>query len=251
MDTPLAGKTVLITGASAGIGRATALLMARDGAAVAVNARRKDRLDGLVAEIEAFGGKALAVEGSAAERPDIDAMLARVLEWEEGGRKCDSVIVNAGRGLASGMLGSDDSQWEEVYRINVLGAAYLMRKAAEHMIERKTGDIVVLGSVVGRNISPFSGFYGSSKFAVSAMAEGLRREVAPHGVRVAVVEPGIVIREFQGVAGYGEEFEKNIAQFGTPLQPEDIAEGIRWMLTLPQHVNVNEIMIRPTGQTYP
>jgi NADP-dependent 3-hydroxy acid dehydrogenase YdfG len=251
MTKPLADKTVLVTGASAGIGRATALKLVAEGAAVAVNARRRDRLDELVAEIEAMGGKALAVEGDAASQDGVDSMLERVLAWDDGGNKYDSVVVNAGRGLASGMLESDESQWEDVYTINVMGAAKLMRRAAHYMMGRKAGDIVVLSSVVGRNISPFSGFYGSSKFAVSAMAEGLRREVCSHGVRVSIVLPGLVLSEFQGVAGYGEEFQKTIEAFGTPLQPEDIAEAIRWLLALPAHVNINEVMVRPTGQAYP
>lgn len=122
MDKPLAGKTALITGASSGIGWATAQLLARDGAAVAVNARRREKLDELVAEITGQGGTALAVEGDTSEVGGVERVLERVLDWEAGGRKYDTVVVNAGRGLAGGMLDSDESQWEEVYRINVLGA---------------------------------------------------------------------------------------------------------------------------------
>ena len=161
-------------------------------------------------------------------------------------------MVNAGRGLAGGILDSDESQWQDVYHVNVFGATHLMRQAARYMVERKSGDIVVVGSVVGRHISPFSGFYGSSKFAVGAIAEGLRREVCQHGVRVSLVMPGVVVSEFQTVAGYNEEnFGKGIAQFGKLLEPQAIADGICWLLTLPPHVNVNEMMIRPTGQNYP
>ena len=111
---------------------------------------------------------------------------------------------------------------------------------------------MAIGSVVGRNISPFSGFYGSSKFAIGAIAEGLRREICQYGVRVSLVMPGIVLSGFQQVAGYDEEnFGKGIAQFGKLLEPQAIADGIHWLLTLPPHINVNEIMIRPTGQSYP
>lgn len=252
MNTTLSGKTAIVTGSSSGIGRATALSLAAAGAAVVLQARRKDRLDVVASEITARGGKALVVPGDAGVPADIEALLEETLAWQDGGRKFDIVVVNAGRGLASGILGSDESQWQEVYRINVHGAAHLMRRAAEYMVQRKSGDIVVLGSVVGRNISPFSGFYGSSKFAIGAIAEGLRREVCSDGVRVSVVMPGIVLSEFQQVAGYDEEnFGKGIAHFGKLLEPEAIAEGIRWLLTLPPHVNVNEIMIRPTGQSYP
>ena len=247
-----AQKTAIITGASSGIGRATALALAKAGEAVVIFARRKERLDELAAEIAALGGKALAVAGDAGNCADIDLLLERTLAWNEGGHKYDIVVVNAGRGLAGGILNSEESLWQELYRINVLGATHLMRRAGQYMVQRKSGDIVVVGSVAGRNVSPFSGFYGSSKFAIGAIAEGLRREVCPHDVRVSLVLPGIVLSEFQGVAGYNEEnFGKGIAQFGKLLEPEAIADGIHWLLTLPSHVNVNEITIRPTGQSYP
>ena len=183
---------------------------------------------------------------------DIDLLVDSALSWNEGGSKVDIVIVNAGRGLVGGILGSDESQWQEMYQVNVLGAAHLMRRAGQYMVQRKSGDIVAIGSVVGRNISPFSGLYGSSKFAIGAIAEGLRREICQHGVRVSLVMPGIVLSGFQQVAGYDEEnFGKGIAQFGKLLEPQAIADGIHWLLTLPPHINVNEIMIRPTGQSYP
>lgn len=248
----LSDKTAIVTGASSGIGRATALTLAEAGAAVVIHARRKDRLDKLASEISDLGGKALVVVGDASIQADIDLLLNRSLAWNEGGCKYDIVIVNAGRGLAGGILSSDESQWQEIFNINVLGAAHLMRQAGQYMVQQRSGDIVVIGSVVGRNISPFSGFYGSSKFAVGAIAEGLRREICSYGVRVSLVMPGIVISEFQNVAGYNEEnFGKGIAHFGKLLESQAIADGIYWLLTLPPHVNVNEIMLRPTGQNYP
>ena len=249
---PLTGKTAIVTGASSGIGKATAMTLAQAGAAVVIQARRKDRLVKLASDIEAKGGKALAISGDASLTSDTDRLLEKTLEWKAGGRKYDVVVVNAGRGLAGGMLSSDHYQWEEVYHTNVLGAAYLMRSAAKYFVERKKGDIVVIGSVVGRNISPFSAFYGSSKFAVGAIVEGLRQEVCSHGVRVSLVMPGIVKSEFQKVAGYNEDnFYKGIAHMGKLLDPQAIADGIYWLLTQPRNVNVSGIMIRPTGQNYP
>lgn len=251
-DQPLRGKTAVVTGASSGIGYATAITLAKAGAAVVVNARREERLKGVVREIEKLGERALAVPGDGGVEADIDRLFEKSLVWGQGGSKVDIVIVNAGRGLAGGLLGSDDSQWQEVYRVNVLGASRLMRKAARYMVERKSGDIVALGSVAGRNISPFSGFYGSSKFAVAGLTEALRREVCGHGVRVSLILPGVVVSEFQAVAGYTEEnFGKTAQQYGKLLEPQAIADGICWLLSLPPHVNVNEIMIRPTGQPYP
>jgi NADP-dependent 3-hydroxy acid dehydrogenase YdfG len=252
MNKLLSGKTAIVTGASSGIGRAVALTLARSGAAVVIQARRRQRLDELASEIVAEGGRALAVAGDASVQADIDALLERATAWDESGGKLDIVVANAGRGLAGGILGSDVAQWQELYQVNVLGAAYLLRRAGQLMVQQGHGDIVALGSVVGRMVSPFSGFYGSSKFAVGAIAEGLRREVCQHGVRVCVVMPGIVLSEFQNVAGYDDEnFGRNIAKFGKLLEPQDIADGIAWLLTLPPHVNINEIMIRPTGQPYP
>lgn len=245
------GKTAIVTGASSGIGRATALTLAQAGAAVVIHARRKERLAKVVLEIEAQGGKAYAVAGDAGIPSDIDKLLERTLSWKEGGDKYDIVVVNAGRGLAGSTLASDTTQWQALYQLNVIGAAHLMRQAGRYMAEKKNGDIVVVGSVVGRIISPFSAFYGSSKFAVGAIAEGLRQEVCAQGVRVSLVMPGIVESEFQKVAGYTEDFGKGIAYMGKLLEPQAIADGICWLLSQPPHVNVSEIMIRPTGQNHP
>jgi NADP-dependent 3-hydroxy acid dehydrogenase YdfG len=252
MSKLLSGKTAIITGASSGIGRATALTLSQSGAAVVIQARRKEQLEQLASDIAGQGGEALIVAGDASRRADVDMLLEQTLNWDKGGRKYDIVIANAGRGLAGGILSSDDSQWDEVYQVNVMGAVHLMRRAGQYLIQRKSGDIVTIGSVVGRNISPFSGFYGSSKFAITAIAEALRREICSAGVRVSVVMPGIVLSGFQDVAGYNEDnFGRAVKQFGKLLEPQAIADGIHWLLSLPPHVNVNEIMIRPTGQTYP
>ena len=252
MNQVFAGKTAVVTGASSGIGRAVALTLAREGAAVVIHARRKERLDELIGEIRQSGGVALAVAGDAGERSDIDVLMESVLSWKDGGCKVDIAVINAGRGLAGGVLGSDETQWAEVYQTNVLGAACLMRRAGQCMTRQGHGDIVVIGSVAGRNISPYSGFYGSSKFAVRSMAEALRQEVCSKGVRVSTVMPGIVVSGFQAVAGYTpENFGKSIAHYGTLLEPQAIADGVSWLLAQPPHVNVSEIMIRPTGQAFP
>jgi NADP-dependent 3-hydroxy acid dehydrogenase YdfG len=252
MTTPLEGKTAIVTGASSGIGKATALSLARAGASVVVTARRKGILDELVAEIVAHGGNALAVPGDAGNPPDIDTLLEQALNWGDGGNKYDIVVANAGRGLAGGVLDSDESQWQELYNTNVLGVSSLLKRVGLHLVQQKHGDIVVVGSVVGRNISPFSGFYGSSKFAVGALAEALRREVCSSGVRVSLVLPGMVESGFQDVAGYTKDgMAKMRETFGQLLEPQNIADSIQWLLSLPAHVNVNEITVRPTGQSYP
>ncbi len=252
MQKPLEGKTSVITGASSGIGEATARTLAAQGAAVVLSARRGELLQKLAEEIEAAGGKALAVAGDVSQPEEVDRLLEAAQYWAAGGKKYDIVVANAGRGLAGGLLGSDEAQWQELIQLNVLGLAHLLRRAGRYFVERKTGDIVAIGSVVGRNISPYSGFYGASKFAVAGLVEALRREVCSSGVRVSLVMPGIVVSGFQQVAGYNEEnFGKSVAAYGELLEPQPIADGIVWLLGQPPHVNVSELMIRPTGQNYP
>ncbi len=214
-------------GASAGIGWAAAEELARLGAAVVVQARRKEKLDELVKTIVASGGRALAIAGDASKETDIEHLItaATDLSHELGfAHPLDIVIVNAGRGLAGGLLTSDPAQWEEMYDINVLGAAHLLRRAGALMVEQESGDLVVLGSVAGDNISPFSGFYGSSKFAIAGMAEAFRREVCARNVRVTTIKPAVVLSEFQSVAGYNyDNFYRNMERFGKVLDPADVA----------------------------
>lgn len=248
-------RTAIITGASAGIGRAVALELARLGARVVVNARRADRLETLRGEIEAARGRCAVSPGDCADRGVIDAMLDTAESAFDA--PADLVVVNAGRGLAGSVLTSDDAQWEEIIRTNLLGAAMLMRAAAQRMTRDDASpdrprDIVVLGSVVGRHVSPFSSMYGSTKFALHSLAEALRREIGPSGVRVSLVEPAVVASEFQSVAGYTEDLVAGFEhKFGPLLRPEDIARAIAFIAAQPPSVHVSDIVIRPTRQDYP
>lgn len=245
----LSGKTALVTGASAGIGRAVACHLAAQGAAVVLHARRKERLQALAREIIDAGGNALVHAGDAGDRAAIDELVQAAINWRG---QLDIVIANAGRGLIGSILTSDPATWDSLYKVNVTGAVYLMRLAAEHMAGLGRGDIVVLGSVAGHHISSFSGFYGSSKWALAGAAEALRREVCGRGVRVTIVKPGIVLSEFQEVAGYSaENFGRSVAKWGTPLQPDDVARTITFVVSQPPHVHLDDLVIRPTGQDYP
>ncbi|MEM8836129.1 MAG: SDR family oxidoreductase [Planctomycetota bacterium] len=257
---PLAGRVAAVTGASAGIGRAIALDLARGRAAVAVNARRAERLEALVQEIEGAGGRAVAVAGDAGEA----STAVRVLDGarEAFGADPDLVVVNAGRGLSGSPITSDREIWESMFRTNVIGAAHLIREAATRMKEmtsveggawlQKPRDIVILASTVGKHISPFSSMYGSTKFAIGSIAEAVRRELAPEGIRVSQISPAIVRSEFQDVAGYDpEQFGAFMESIGPVLEPEDISRLVSFMVSQPANVSLNDVVIRGTRQEYP
>jgi NADP-dependent 3-hydroxy acid dehydrogenase YdfG len=253
----LSGRVAVITGASAGIGEAVAHSLAAAGASLVLNARRKERLETLAAKLP---GSAIAV-GDAAD----PAVIAQMLDVAKSkfGREADLVIVNAGRGLNGSVISSDTSQWEEMVRTNVLGAARLIRESGLRMAAASAGrtgpsvlvaprDIIVIGSVVGRHVSPFSSMYGGTKFAVHGMVEGVRRELASKGVRVTLIEPGFVVSEFQGVAGYEETWVKDVFErIGPPLTPDDVARSIAFIASQPAGVHISDLLIRPTRQDYP
>lgn len=256
---PLANRIAIITGASAGIGEAVAREFIGQSAQVVLNARREERLAALCLE---FGAEdATMVAGDCVD----DATLERMFEAarNEFGREADCVVINAGRGLKGSVTDSDMAQWEEVIRTNYIGAAKMLRAAAKYLSrasEGKSGaalmarprDIVVIGSNVGRNLSPFSSMYGSTKFAVHSLAEGARRELGPKGIRVTLIEPGFVKSEFQDVAGYDPKWVDGIFdKIGPVLSPRDVAKTIAFVVGQPGHVHLNEVMMRPTRQDYP
>ncbi len=260
----LEGRIAVITGASAGIGRAIAQHLASHGAGVVLNARRASKLQTLSEEINTqfgqFNGKTRAIfaPGDAADESVVDSMLQSAAD--HFGVQPDLVVVNAGRGLNGSVMTSDVNEWEEMVRTNLLGAALLIRKAGLGLVAlqesrvwpTKAADLVVLGSTVGRHISPFSSMYGSTKFAVNSLAEAARREIGPKGVRVTLIEPGIVKSEFQQVAGYDEsKFGQLMDKYSPVLEPNDIARGIAFVCSQPAGVHFCDLMIRGTRQDYP
>ena len=255
----LSERIAIVTGASAGIGEAVATSLYDHGARVVVNARRRERLELWAEPRDAT--RIEIVHGDASEPAVVESMLDQArAKW---GREADLVVVNAGRGLAGSVTDSDESQWEEMVRVNILGAAHLMRAAANRMVHAdaegavdtwiaEPNDILVLGSIAGKHISPFSSMYGSTKYAVNSLAEALRRQLGPHGVRVTLIAPAVVESEFQEVAGYDPSaFGEFMKKIGPVLKPEDVANLVTYVVGQPAHVHVNDIVIRPTRQDYP
>lgn len=264
MTATLQDRIAVVTGASAGIGWSAAATLAAAGCRVVINARRREKLDELLASIGPE--RASIIAGDCADEDVIQAMFnAARDEFGRGKREADLVVVNAGRGLNGSVVTSDPTVWEEMIRTNLLGAARLIREAAARMlkeIERDAAhgkpwteharDLVVLGSTVGRHISPFSSMYGSTKFAVNSLAEAARRELGPKGIRVTLLEPGFVVSEFQGVAGYSSDWFKAVVdKIGPVLEPADIARVIHDVTALPARVHLSDIVIRSTRQDYP
>jgi NADP-dependent 3-hydroxy acid dehydrogenase YdfG len=267
MNKPLQDRVAIVTGASAGIGLAIARQLAADGAKVLINARRADRLAAVAAEINASAGAGTCIPlaGDCAEQGIIDSMLNTAKRTF--GRDADLIVVNAGRGLAGSVISSDPVQWEEMIRTNVLGAAALMRAAGKRLLAKyaddQTGasgpwlagpprDMIVIGSVVGRNVSPFSSMYGGTKFAVHGMVEGVRRELGPKAIRVTLIAPGFVVSEFQGVAGYADDWFNSVKdRIGPPLEPADVARAVAFVAAQPPAVHIADLLIRPTRQEYP
>ncbi len=247
-------RIAIITGATSGIGEAVARKFISSDYGVVGNARNAEKLRKLEQE---FGDAFIGVAGDASDSALLDKLF--VASVERFGKSADIIVVNAGRGLGGSVKDADLSKFEEILKLNVTGALALLQKASRRMVEsqqnnfpRLAADIVIIGSVVGRHISPFSAVYGATKFAVHALAEGLRRDVGPKGVRVSLVEPGIVVSGFQDAAGYGDDLVKNFEnKFGPLLHGEDVANSIHFVVSQPPHVHLSDIMIRPTRQDYP
>jgi NADP-dependent 3-hydroxy acid dehydrogenase YdfG len=247
-------RIAIITGTTSGIGEATAKKFIAEGYAVVGSGRNSEKLQALKNEL----GDAFAfVAGEAWDQSVIDNLFAEA--QIKFGRAVDLVVVNAGRGLGGSVKDASLVEFDELLKVNITGALKLMQKAAQEFtcpdqlnFPTKAKDIVVLGSVVGRSVSPFSAVYGSSKFAVHSLAEALRREICGQGVRVTLVEPGIVISGFQAVAGYSDQTVNGFHErFGPLLVSEDVADAIYHTVSLPAHIHISDLVIRPTRQDYP
>jgi NADP-dependent 3-hydroxy acid dehydrogenase YdfG len=254
MTQQLAGTVALITGASSGIGAATAQRLAELGASVAVVARRRDRLDALVADIEAAGGVALAVESDITDRASADAAVTAVVE--RFGR-LDILINNAGLMLLSTVLDQDVEEWERMIAVNQKGLLYMTNAALPHLLTaaqggpRQVADIVNISSIAGRQAWPKFGVYSMTKFGVQGFTESLRQEVTQKHVRVGVLEPGAVSTELvsQNSQAVQDELAASDAdRIPEPLHPEDIAENIAFMVTRPRRSSIAELWAMPTSQ---
>lgn len=250
----LADKTIIITGASSGIGEATALALAKKRSNLVLTARRRDRIESLAKSIVKDGGHAVAVAGDVAKRDQVKAVIDTATK--DFGR-VDVLINNAGIMPLAPMAKCRMDDWDAEIDINIKGLLYGIGYALPHMLQQKTGHIVNISSVAGRVVFPGAAVYCGTKHAVHAISEGLRSELAEQAkddgnqIRVTTIAPGVV-RTALSDSIYDDESREQAKgyyeSFDAPLQSEDIAASIVYALEAPDHVNVNEILIRPTRQ---
>jgi NADP-dependent 3-hydroxy acid dehydrogenase YdfG len=245
----IANKVVVITGASSGLGEATARLLAERGAKLVLGARRLDRLEKLAADIRAAGGEAVAVATDVTQRADVDKLIKEGLD--KFGR-VDVLVNNAGIMPMAAMSKLQVEEWDQMIDVNIKGVLYGIAAALPNMRANKSGHIINLSSVAGLRVSAGVGtVYSATKFAVKAISEGLRAEVGPEGIRVTTLYPGAVaselvdgIRDADAAAGMKAFYEAN------EISADSVARAVAYAIEQPADVSINEITLRPTQQEF-
>jgi len=253
MASKLTGTVALVTGASSGIGAATARRLAEHGASVALVARRRGRLEALAAEIDNAGGAALVVEADITDRAQAEAAVQQTVD--RFGR-LDTLVNNAGLMLLGPVLGADTDEWDRMIAVNVQGLLSTTHAALPHLLEaaedgpRRVADIVNISSIAGRVAWNGYGVYNLTKFGVNGFTESLRQEVTQRHVRVGVLEPGGVNTELgsHNTPEVRNEMIDPFYQQTEVLAAEDIADGVAYMVTRPRHTAISELWIMPTDQ---
>lgn len=234
------GKVALVTGASSGIGRATARLLGAEGATLALAARSADKLDALSGEL---GGSALALPTDLTQAAEVERMVQQTLD--HFGR-IDVLVANAGTYIAGDIADGDPDQWDAMISVNVNSVFRAVRAVLRPMIERGSGDIIVTSSISGHQALHWEPVYSATKHAVQSFVHGVRRQAAPHGIRVGAVAPGVVLNELWGVTDPAEIDRRVAAHAG--LRSEDVADAIHFVLTRPAHVTIRDLVMLPQKQ---
>jgi 3-hydroxy acid dehydrogenase/malonic semialdehyde reductase len=242
------GKLILITGASSGIGEACARRFAAEGASLALWARRRDRLDRLAADVRERHG--VAVRLAQVDVRDRAAVERAAADLVAGGQAPDVLLNNAG--LASGLSklqDGDPADWDRMIDTNLKGLLHVTRAILPHMIARRRGHVVNIGSTAGHQTYPMGNVYNATKFGVRALTEGMNLDVAGTPIRVSSVDPGFVETEFSEVRFHGDrDRAKQVYRGFTPLRADDVADTIAYVVNLPEHVNILDLIIVPTAQ---
>ncbi|WP_423140739.1 SDR family oxidoreductase [Parablastomonas sp. CN1-191] len=246
MITNIEGKVVVITGASSGLGESTARHLASLGAKVVLGARRTDRLEALVDEIEAAGGDALAIATDVTDRAQVANLIDRAVRTYG----CIDVLINnAGIMPLSALESLKVDEWDSMIDVNIKGVLYGIAAVLPYMKEQKSGHVISTASVAGHLIFPASAVYSGTKFAVRAICEGFRQEVKAYNIRTTILSPGAVKTELldhitdEAVQGANQKFVDSVG-----ISPESFASMVAFVIGQPEDVDVNEIIFRPTAQ---
>jgi ribitol 2-dehydrogenase len=240
MNWDLSGKVVLVTGASSGIGRSLAIAAGSAGAKVALVGRSKTRLDEVQSEI---GETAFALPADLTNTADVDQVATQVTE--HFGR-IDVLLANAGLYVPGDAADGDPDAWDELLSVNVNSVFRLVNRVLPQMIDRRSGDIIVTSSVSGHQAIHWEPIYSASKHAIQSFVHGVRRQIAPHNLRIGAVAPGIVLNPLWGLSDKAAIDAKVAAHEG--MRSEDVAEAVMFMLTRPPHVTIRDLVILPQNQ---
>ena len=240
MAVSIAGKVMIVTGASSGIGRATARRFAAEGAKLVLVARSAEKLEALAKEL---GGDAIAVPADLTKAADVEAMVAKA---EAHFGRIDILFANAGSYVTGDVATGDPDEWDRVIGVNVNGVFRTVRAVLPGMIARRSGDIVVTSSISGHQAIHWEPVYSATKHAVQSFVHGVRRQLGPHNVRIGALSPGIVLNELWGITDPAEIERRAEAHEG--LRSEDIADALVFMVTRPPNATIRDLVILPQNQ---
>ena len=246
MDNNIAGKIVVITGASSGLGEATARALAAQGASVALGARRQDRIQSLAHELTRNGGKAIAVTTDVADRAQVQALVDAAVQAYG---RIDVMINNAGLMPQSLLERRRIDEWDRMIDVNIKGVLYGIAAALPYMQRQKSGHFINVSSVAGHLVRPGTAVYAATKHAVRALSEGLRQEVKPYNIRTTVISPGAVATELPDSVTDPDTAARVRKFYADAAIPADsFARAVAFAISQPEDVDINEIMFRPTRQ---
>jgi len=246
MSSNTTGKVVVITGASSGLGEAAARLLSEQGASIVLGARRADKLQTLVAELIAKGGKAIAVTTDVTKRDEVQKLVDAAVKTYG---RIDVIINNAGLMPQSLLEQLKVDEWDRMIDVNIKGVLYGIAAALPYMQKQKAGHIINVSSVAGHKVGPGSSVYAATKYAVRALSEGLRQEVKAYNIRTTVISPGAVATELPDTitdAAVGERIKNFYANVAIPA--DSFARCVAFAMSQPDDVDINEILFRPTRQ---
>jgi NADP-dependent 3-hydroxy acid dehydrogenase YdfG len=246
MNSNIKEKVVVITGASSGLGEATARLLSAEGASVVLGARREQRLRSLADEVTTKGGKATAIVTDVTKREQVQKLVDTAVQTYG---RIDVIINNAGLMPQSLLEQLKVDEWEQMIDVNIKGVLYGIAAALPYMQKQKAGHIINVSSVAGHKVGPGSSVYAATKHAVRALSEGLRQEVKPYNIRTTVVSPGAVATELPNTitdAAVGARIKNFYADMAIPAN--SFARCVAFAMSQPEDVDINEILFRPTRQ---